>query len=97
MKSIKLDKMRDTTKPPIVFIIDLGSINNNTVIRGIDESGETCYYTSFCKPLRETTNEIQALNSIYPSVIKLINNTGVNAMVVERLIYDFKIDNIIPF
>lgn len=86
-----------STKPPVVFGIDIARVQDWTVICGLDEDGVMCYFKRFQKSFELTAREIQEVNRLYPNIPKVVDNSGIGAVVVERLIYEFNINNVIPF
>jgi hypothetical protein len=69
-------------KPVKVFGIDLAKSFDFTVITGLDEDGEVCYFDRWQKkPWSETTKKILEL----PDVPMLIDSTGVGDPIVESI------------
>jgi len=70
-----------STLPPVCFGIDLAKSSDYTVILGLDQHGNTCWFDRFQRDWRSTTQAITAL----PKVPMLIDATGVGDPIVEDL------------
>ncbi len=70
-----------STKPPVCFGVDLAKSVDWTVIIGLDEDRNMCYYKRFQKDWMQTEQEIKAL----PDVVTFADSTGVGDPVVEGL------------
>jgi phage FluMu gp28-like protein len=66
---------------PVCFGIDLAKSSDYTVIIGLDQHGNTCWFDRFQRDWRSTTQAITAL----PKVPMLIDATGVGDPIVEDL------------
>lgn len=70
-----------STKPPVVFGIDLAKSYDYTVITGLDEDCRVCYWDRFRTDWNDVNNRILAL----PPVPMCIDATGVGSPIVEAL------------
>tara|TARA_B100000745_G_scaffold299010_1_gene248855 strand:+ start:1250 stop:2227 length:978 start_codon:yes stop_codon:yes gene_type:complete len=71
-----------STKPPVVFGVDLAKSVDWTVAIGLDEDGSVCAFERFQSPWEETCFRLERLIG-YTSAV--VDSTGVGDPVVERL------------
>lgn len=71
-----------STKPSIVYGIDLAKYTDWSVIAGLDEDGCLSYFNRFQAPWEVTVDRIKSLPS---NVIKAIDSTSIGDVICERL------------
>ena len=71
-----------STKPPVVFGVDLAKSVDWTVAIGLDEDGSVCAFERFQSPWEETCFRLEQLIGFTSAVV---DSTGVGDPVVERL------------
>lgn len=71
-----------STKPPVVFGVDLAKSVDWTVAIGLDEDGSVCSFERFQSPWEETCFRLEQLIGFTSAVV---DSTGVGDPVVERL------------
>ena len=71
-----------STKPPVVFGVDLAKSVDWTVAIGLDEDGSVCAFERFQSPWEETSFRLEQLIGFTSAVV---DSTGVGDPVVERL------------
>ena len=81
-----------STRPAVIYAIDLGRINDYTVIIGLDDSKHMCYFQRFKLPWTVTKERIKELPD---NISKVIDATGVGDPVYEDL--SLTINNLVPF
>lgn len=72
-----------STKPPVVFGIDVAKTGDWTVITGLDEDGRCCYFDRFRGMWAVTKAAIMALPA---GVLKVMDATGAGDVILEDLI-----------
>lgn len=70
-----------STHPPICFGIDLAKSTDWTVIIGLDQFGQVCYFDRFQKDWMQTVQTIKLL----PDVPMKLDSTGVGDPIVEQV------------
>lgn len=83
---------RLSSKPAVIFGIDLAKTTDFTVIIGLDEDGKMCHYDRFQLDWTLTKDKIRALPR---STTKHIDSTGVGDVIVEEL--QKEMSNIVGF
>jgi hypothetical protein len=84
-----------SSKPSIVYAVDVAAINDYTVITGQDEDGCLSYFDRWKLPWEQTHQRIKALRDIDPYTMIVIDSTGVGQNSLERL--QAQIYNVIGF
>jgi hypothetical protein len=71
-----------STKPPVVFGVDLAKSVDWTVIVGLDEDGNVCVNMRFQLPWKETIDRVKLVCGYVPT---FLDSTGVGDPIVESL------------
>lgn len=71
-----------SSRKPVVFGVDLAKSHDYTVVVGLDEVGEVCYFARFQKSWKET---IVIIRQIVKGVTAYVDSTGVGDAVLEGL------------
>jgi phage FluMu gp28-like protein len=80
-KFIQLCAIGLSTLPPVCFGIDLAKSSDWTVIIGLDQFGQVCYFDRFQRDWMQTVNVIKAL----PRLPMRIDSTGVGDPITEQV------------
>jgi phage FluMu gp28-like protein len=71
-----------STKPTVVFGIDVARTHDWTVVIGLDEDGKMTYFDRFQTPWEMTKKRISSLPD---DILKVVDSTGVGAVLLEAL------------
>lgn len=71
-----------STKPTVVFGIDVARTHDWTVVIGLDEEGKMTYFDRFQTPWEMTKKRISSLPD---DILKVVDSTGVGAVLLEAL------------
>jgi hypothetical protein len=73
-----------SSSQPIVIAADLARVNDYTVILGLDESGNMCYFDRFQMPWELTINKLKEVRNKFPYCQIILDSTGVGSVILER-------------
>lgn len=93
IRKITVDTL--STKPSVVYAIDVAETNDFTVVTGQDEDGKLSYFDRWQLPYTQTWERIKRLREIDPYTMIVLDSTGVGQGSLRIL--ESQITNIVGF